>query len=290
MLRRFLFTPWLSFVLLLVGTSALIVGGNQFSQSALYQMVADLSFALGDAYEQWFQHQSVSHPVVLVGLSFVGGVAASISPCILSMLPVNLSYIGTCDITSRRDALLKASAFVLGVVTVLSILGLFSALASLILVQFKGYFHLAVGLLIVVMALSLVGWIHLPLPRFAGKGQSLPTPAGTQGWLGITGPYSVGLTFALISSPCTSPIMFAVLAAAAASGSELYSTLAMVSYALGYTAIIFFASLSAGLVKQSRGLLQRSHLILRFASFSLLLMGGFYLVSGARWIVAVWSR
>jgi cytochrome c-type biogenesis protein len=290
MLRRFPLAPWLSFVLILLGTSVLIVVGSQLSQSTLYQAVVDLSFGLGDAYEQWFQNQSVSHPAVLVGLSFAGGVAASISPCILSMLPVNLSYIGTCDITSRRDALLKASAFVLGVVTVLSILGLFSALASLILIQFKGYFHLAVGLLIVVMALSLVGWLHLPLPRLGGGAQLVPSQSNAQGWRGITGPYSVGLTFALISSPCTSPIMFAVLAAAGASGSQFYSTLAMVSYALGYTAIIFFASFSAGLVKQSRRLLQRSQLILRLASFSLLLMGGFYLVSGVRWIVAVWSR
>ncbi|WP_204368587.1 hypothetical protein [Neosynechococcus sphagnicola] len=37
---------------------------------------------------------------------------------------MNLSYIGTHTITSRQQAFWKAAAFVLGVVTVLSTLGL----------------------------------------------------------------------------------------------------------------------------------------------------------------------
>ncbi len=281
---------WWWFIGAIAGTSLLIVGANQFSESALYQALQDFSFAVGETYEQWFQQQAITNPLILMSLAFAGGVAASISPCILSMLPVNLSYIGTCNITSRRDALLKASAFVLGVVTVLSLLGLFSALASVILIQFKGYFHLAVGSIIVLMALSLAGLIQLPLPQSWWRGGGGDQPPQTVWHQRVSGPYSVGLTFALVSSPCTSPIMFSVLAAAAASGSQVQSTLAMVCYALGYTAIIFLASLSAGLVKQTRGLLSRSESIMRVASASLLLVGGFYLFSGGRWIMAVWRQ
>jgi cytochrome c-type biogenesis protein len=53
------------------------------------------------------------------------------------------------------------------------------------------------------------------------------------------GSYGVGLTFALVSSPCASPVLFAVLAAAAATGSQILGTLTMVSYALGYTMLIY---------------------------------------------------
>jgi len=99
----------------------------------------------------------------------------------------------------------------------------------------------------------------------------------------IAGPYGVGVTFALVSSPCTSPVMFAVLTAGAATGSPIQSTLAMVCYALGYTAIIFFASLFTSLVKQTRFLLGYSDAIIRFGSIVLLLIGGFYLVDGFLW-------
>lgn len=78
--------------------------------------------------------------------------------------------------------------------------------------------------------------------------------------------------------------MVSVLTAAAATGSQLQSTLTMVSYALGYTAIIFLASLFTGLAKQTRSLLTHSETIVRAASVVLLLTGTFYLINGAHWI------
>jgi cytochrome c-type biogenesis protein len=48
----------------------------------------------------------------LLPLAFAGGLISSLSPCQLSLLGVNLSYIGTREFTSRKDALIKAIAFV----------------------------------------------------------------------------------------------------------------------------------------------------------------------------------
>lgn len=286
-------TKLLMLVGLAVGTFLLIWAVNQFSQSTAYRSLEEITFWLGETYERWFNQQSVNNPFILLGLSFAGGLVASISPCILSLLPVNLSYIGTREITSRKDACFKAGAFVLGVVTVLSLLGLFSSLAAIVLVKFRGYFHAVIGSLILLMGLSLAGVIQLPRlqNRFQiSQSNQQKDASGSRSPLKqaqsiLTGPYGVGLTFALVSSPCTSPVMFAVLAAAAATGSQLQSTLAMISYALGYTAIIFFASLFTGLAKQTRSLLTHSETIIRIASLVLLLVGGFYLINGIRWIV-----
>jgi cytochrome c-type biogenesis protein len=55
------------------------------------------------------------------------------------MLPVNLSYIGTREIRSRQEALINAGLFVLGVMTTLILLGLFSSLAGAVTVQYQGY-------------------------------------------------------------------------------------------------------------------------------------------------------
>jgi cytochrome c-type biogenesis protein len=162
----------------------------------------------------------------------------------------------------------------LGVVTVLSLLGLFSSFAGAVMIGYRGYVNIVVGVVILVMGLSLLDIIRIPLPK---------TPLG----LPVTGPYSAGLTFALVSSPCTSPVLFAVLTAAAATGSQLQSTLTMVSYALGTSAIIFFASLFAGLAKQTRVILKHSEWVMRIGSALLIIMGGFYLVNGIRWVLLV---
>jgi cytochrome c-type biogenesis protein len=229
--------------------------------------------AVENSYQKWFSQQNTTNPVVLLPLAFLGGLIASISPCILALLPVNLSYIGTLNIKSRWDAFTKAGLFVLGSVTILSLFGLASSFAGAVMVEYRGYINIAVGLIMGVMGLWLMGVIRLPLPQF---NVSIPQAAG---------PYGVGLTFALVSSPCASPVLFAVLAAAAATGSQLLATLTMVSYALGYTMLIFLASLFTGLAKQSKQLLKHSEGIILFGSLALILTGAYYFFSGIQWFL-----
>ena len=223
-------------------------------------------------YQQWFSQQDTANPLVLLPLAFLGGVLASVSPCILALLPVNLSYIGTLKINSRWDAFTKAGMFVLGAVTILSLLGLASSFAGAVMVEYRGYINVVVGLIMTLMGLWLIGVIKLPLPTM---NVNLPN----------AGPYGVGLTFALVSSPCASPVLFAVLAAAAATGSQLLGTLTMVSYVIGYTILIFLASLFTGLAKQSKQLLQHSEGIIRFGSVALMITGAYYLFTGTQWFM-----
>jgi cytochrome c-type biogenesis protein len=223
-------------------------------------------------YQQWFDQQDTTNPLVLLPLAFGGGVLASVSPCILALLPVNLSYIGTLNVQSRWDAFCKAGLFVLGAVTILSLFGLISSFAGAVMVEYRGYINLVVGLIMGTMGLWLMGIVNIPLPQM---NVNLP-PAG---------PYGVGLTFALVSSPCASPVLFAVLAAAAATGSQVLGTLTMVSYAIGYTLLIFLASLFTALAKQSKRLLQHAEGIVRFGSVALIMTGGYYIVQGIRWFL-----
>lgn len=225
-------------------------------------------------YQQWFDRQDTANPLVLLPLACIGGLLASVSPCILALLPVNLSYIGTLNIKSRWDAFAKAGAFVLGAVTILSLFGLVSAFAGFVMVEFRGYINIVVGLIMAVMGLWLMGLIHLPLPTM-----NIPVPKAA-------GAYGVGLTFALVSSPCASPVLFAVLAAAAGTGSPVLGTLTMVFYAIGYTMIIFLSSLFTGLAKQSKRLLNHADGVIRFGSLSLLLTGAYYLFTGTQWFLA----
>ncbi|GET38542.1 hypothetical protein sll0686 [Microseira wollei NIES-4236] len=263
--------------LLFAGTILLILAVSWIDWSEIFQPLQHLVFQLEISYHQWLGKNPDNNSYLLLLLAFVGGLIASISPCKLALLSVNLSYIGTLDITSRKDAFVKAGSFVLGVVTVLSCLGLFSALIGAALFSYRGYVELAVGLVMLVMGLNLFGWLNLPLPQI---NRQLPSSLGA---------YSVGLTFALVSSPCSSPVLFAVLTAAAATGSGLQSMLTMVCYALGNTAVIFLASLFAGLAKQTRILLPYSERILALAGGLLILTGGYYLVNGIRWVVSSMS-
>ena len=223
-----------------------------------------------NSYKAWFTQQDTSNPLLLFSFAFIGGLIASISPCILAMLPINLSYIGTLKIKSRRDAFIKVSLFVTGVIIILSLLGLVSSFAGAVMIEYRGHINLTVGAIVIIMGLSLLGIIKLPLPQINIDASAI-------------GPLGVGLTYGLVSSPCASPVLFAVLATAAATGSQILATMTMFSYAVGYTIIIFLSSLMAGFAKQTRLLLNYSELIVRVGSFALMVAGGYYLITGLLW-------
>jgi cytochrome c-type biogenesis protein len=236
----------------------------------IYQALEHLISFMENRYQEWFAKQDTANPLVLMPLAFIGGLIASVSPCILALLPLNLSYIGTRKITSRGDAFVKAGLFVLGNVIILGLFGLVSSFAGAVMVEYRGHINVVVGAIILIMGLGLLGWIRIPLPQINVDGSNF-------------GPFGVGLTFALVSSPCASPVLFAVLAAAGGSGSQLLAVLTMASYAFGYTIIIFLASLLTGFAKQANLLLKYSESITKFGSIALILAGIYYLFTGVKW-------
>lgn len=256
---------WLWGGLVILGLLIALLTNSPVSQG-LERFISEVE----NRYQEWFSQQDTANPLVLMSLAFIGGLIASVSPCILALLPLNLSYIGTRNITSRTDAFIKASLFVLGNVIILGLFGLASSFAGAVLVEYRGHINVVVGAIILIMGLGLFGLIKIPLPQINVDGSNF-------------GPFGVGLTFALVSSPCASPVLFAVLAAAGASGSQPLAVLTMASYAFGYTIIIFLASLLTGFAKQAKLLLQYSEGITKIGSVALILAGLYYLFTGIKW-------
>jgi cytochrome c-type biogenesis protein len=226
-------------------------------------------------HEQSFDHwlQSRKQGWFLLPIAFLGGLISSLSPCILALLPLNLSYIGSADIRSKPQAVLHSLAFVMGVVLVLSLFGLFSGFAGSVIVDYKGYVHMVVGLLSVLLAMMMLSPFQWQLPTVVKK---MPVGAG---------PFLVGASFALVSSPCASPVLFTLLLAGGSSGNPVLGALTMSAYALGYTIILFVGSLTVGFVRQVGSLKRHAGLMTRISSALLVAVGLYYLVSGVVWFL-----
>jgi len=197
----------------------------------------------------------------LYPIAFLGGLVASISPCILGMLPLNLSYIGASKLASRTAALRVAASFVLGVIIVNVALGLVSSLFFALFVQYRAPVNIGVGALTVLMGLWLAGILRLPTPQIVTR-----VPPGG-------GSFIVGIIFALVASPCASPILIFILGAVSLAGSPVRAVAAMTLYAIGYTLILFLASVFAGVAVASRRVLAHSELVSRIAAAMLIVIG-----------------
>jgi cytochrome c-type biogenesis protein len=207
------------------------------------------------------------HWITLPAVGLVGGLLASVSPCVLPLVPLNAAYIGSSRAGGSR-AFLASTGFVAGAVLALSVLGLFADLAGRVFVEYRGQVRLAVGGILLV--LGAVKAELLPPPR-------LPAPAAAR----KVGPVAAGATFALITTPCASPVLFAVLATAAAQMVPGLSVATMVCFAIGYTALVFAAGVGGG---RASGRFGRHTAGLQAGAAALLFLAGLgFAVSGLLW-------
>ncbi len=208
---------------------------------------------------------------VLPGVGLVAGLLASLSPCILPLVPLNVAYIGASEAAGWRAVGLSAQ-FVLGAALALALLGLVGDLAGLLLIDQRGPVLIGAGALMVYLGLASIELAPLP---FAGRAP------GSRRRLGAVG---AGAAFSLVTTPCASPLLAAVLAAASAQAIAGLSVAAMLGFALGYTALVFVAgAFGGGLVQRLRA---RSFDAPRAAAGALLLvLGAGFAAAGIAWFV-----
>ena len=102
---------------------------------------------------------------MLYGLSFLGGIIASVSPCSLAMLPIIVGFIGGYSKEKPSKTFIQMIFFVAGSAVIFSIIGIICALTGKVFVAFAGgYFGLVMASIIMIMGLKLVGVLDFELP------------------------------------------------------------------------------------------------------------------------------
>ncbi len=202
-----------------------------------------------------------------VGLG--AGLLASLSPCILPLVPLNLAYIGSADAEGWTAVGLSAR-FVLGAAAVLALLGLAGDLAGFLLIEQRGPVLFGAGLLMLYFGLAALEIAPVP---FAGR---------ALGGSRKLGAFGAGAAFSLVTTPCASPLLAAILTAASAQALPGLGVVSMIGFALGYTALVFLGGVvGGGLVRSLR---QRSLEAPRATAGALLVVIG----AGFAWVGIAW--
>jgi thiol:disulfide interchange protein DsbD len=182
--------------------------------------------------------------------AFGQGVLVDLTPCVYPLIPVTVAVFGAKGVSKAR-ALFLASAYVLGMATLYTSLGLGVALAA----GGAGFgTWLAnpwvVGplvLILLALAASMFGAFDLQLPS------SLENKLSNVGGAGPLGAFLMGLASGLVSAPCTGPVLLNLLAFIAVSadrpGGVLYGGSLLFTYALGMGTLFFAVALGASLFK-----------------------------------------
>lgn len=171
-------------------------------------------------------------PAMLIAL--VAGLLSFLSPCVLPIVPPYLAYMGGVSVSdmnqtraARRQVLVAAAFFVLGLSTVFLLLGIaFSAMGRALL-AYQDWFLWIAGLTIMVFGAHFIGVFRL---GFLDREARLD--AGDQGGSAF-GAYLLGLAFAFGWTPCLGPILGAILGLAAQEADLGRGATLLAVYALG---------------------------------------------------------
>ena len=217
--------------------------------------------------------QELSHLNWLsVGFIFSAGLLTSLTPCMLSMLPITIGYIGGYEAENRWQGLAQSSCFALGLATTLAALGMLAAIAGNIYGQIGFGLPILVSILAILMGLNLLQALPVSFPSFNGLELiSKDLPKGIQAYL-------VGLTFGLVASPCSTPVLATLLVWASTLKDPWLSGVLFLAYTVCYVfPLILAGTFTAGIkrllaVRQWSGWITPTSgvLLIGFGVFSLM--------------------
>jgi cytochrome c biogenesis protein CcdA len=189
-----------------------------------------------------------NRPILAFGASYLGGVIATCSPCILASIPLVIGFVGGYAGGNKRQAFIYSLTFVVGLAMVMSALGAMAALMGTMFGDVGPYWYFIVAVILMVMGLQLAGVLKLKL---GGDTQRF-LPQRT----GLIGALILGALFGLVLSPCASPVLAVILTMAAVQGQVAYGSTLLFAYALGQGTLIILAGTFTGVINnflQSRG-------------------------------------
>ncbi len=162
-------------------------------------------------------------------LIFAAGLATSLTPCVYPMIAITVSVFGARHTESRSKAALLSTAFVLGIATLFTPLGVLSALTGSAFgsALASPWVLGALALLFAVMALSMFGLFDIALPS------SVQNKLAQVGGFGVRGAFVLGFVNGLIAAPCTGPVLAVLLTWVATTGHVGFGALALFVYAMG---------------------------------------------------------
>ena len=216
------------------------------------------------------QISSGNFQLMLLGLSFLGGLIASISPCSLAMLPIVIGYIGGFNENDNKNTLLQLTSFVIGSAIVFSIIGILCAITGKVFISIAGgYFLIFVASLLLAMGLHLLGMLEINLPTLISK---IPSNSNNSKYLY---PMLLGAIFAIGGTPCSTPILAGIMSFAAITNNILISLLMLFMFALGEGVILVFAGMFTNLIKQIDTVAEYSEVFLKLIGIIMIIASAF---------------
>lgn len=204
-------------------------------------------------------------------LTFMEGLLSFLSPCLLPLLPVYLSYFAAASSTAGKrkyTVFVNALCFIGGFSLIFILLGALSATFGRLVSAYLVYIRIFFGILLLLMGLNFTGIVVIPFLSRAG-GRKYNTKK-----YGLGTSFLMGILFCAGWIPCVGAFLSAALIAAVNSRTVLHGILLLTVYCLGLGLPFLLSALLMDYLSKAIGFIKRHYNILNILSGILLIFLG----------------
>ena len=205
-------------------------------------------------------------------ITFLEGLISFISPCMLPMLPLYISYFAAGG-DKKRKTWINALCFVLGFTVVFALLGLFAGTLGGFVTKYQNVLNIVCGCIVVLFGFSYMELIPLPFLK------------GMKGGRSITGALSAfvfGVIYSVSLTPCVGAFLGSALMMASVSGTALKGVALLVTYSAGLGIPFLLSALLLGQLSGAFNFIKRHYKVINIVCGIFLVIVGVMMALG--WI------
>ncbi|MBQ2720145.1 MAG: cytochrome c biogenesis protein CcdA [Clostridia bacterium] len=206
-------------------------------------------------------------------ISFLEVIITFISPCLLPMLPIYVSYFAGGGERTTRKTLANALGFVLGFTLVFVALGALAGTVGSFLTKYQFAVNIVTGLIVIIFGLNFLGILKLNI--FKGMSGSAKTKD-----LGFFSSALFGIVFSIGWTPCVGAFLGSALMLASQQGKVLTGIIMLLAYSLGLGIPFVISAVLIDKLKSAFNFIKKNYKIINIISGSLLILLGVLMMTG----------
>jgi len=204
---------------------------------------------------------------------FLEGMITFISPCLLPMLPIYISYFAGGGERSTKKTLIGATGFVAGFTMVFVVLGALAGTLGSLLRQHQTIVNIVSGMVVVFFGLHFLGVFKLKL--FKGSNRSVETNN-----MGFGAAMLFGIIFSLGWTPCVGAFLGSALMLASQQAHVLQGMLMLLAYALGLGIPFIISAVLIDYLKSAFDWIKKHYTVINYISGIVLIIIGILMATG----------
>ena len=206
-------------------------------------------------------------------ISFLEGIITFVSPCLLPMLPIYISYFAGGGERTVGRTLTCAAGFVTGFTALFMAMGALAGTVGSFLRQHQGAVNLASGLIVILFGLNYLGVLNLNL--FRGGGRAVNTRD-----MGFFSALVFGILFSVGWTPCVGAFLGSALLMASQQGQMVTGMLMLLAYSLGLGIPFLLSAVLIDRLKEAFDWIKKHYQIINGISGGILVLIGILMATG----------